>query len=103
LSSIIPEKHHTRTTASPLTSNRNFTVRENGTNGYRYIPDTGAVYGVGVLYDMLDSEGVDFTNSQFSIQMTTGLDDGNPISAYLFIKSKVVVAWSGTQGVQVVS
>ena len=103
LSSIIPEKHHTRTTASPLTANRNFTVRENNINGYRYMPDTGAVYGVGVLYDMLDSEGVDFTNSQFSIQMTTGLDDGNPISAYLFIKSKVVVAWSSTQGVQVIS
>jgi hypothetical protein len=101
LSSIIPEKHHTRTTVSPLTSNRNFTVRENATNGYRYMPDTGACYGVGVLYDMLDSEGVDFSSSQFSIQMTNGLDDGNPVSAYLFIKSKVVVAWSSTQGIQV--
>lgn len=102
LSSIIPEKHHTRTTASPLTSNRNFTANQSATTGYRFIPDTGAVYGVGVLYDMLDSEGVDFSNSQFSIQMTTGLTDGNPISAYLFIKSKVVVAWDAQMGVQVI-
>ena len=65
------------------------------------MPDTGAVYGVGVLYDMLDSEGVDFSNSQFSIQMKNGLVDQNPISAYLFIKSKVVVAWSSEKGVQV--
>ena len=50
---------------------------------------------------MLDSQGVDFSSSQFSIQMTTGLDDGNPISAYLFIKSKVVIAWDGQMGVQV--
>jgi len=65
------------------------------------MPDTGAAYGVGVLYDMLDSQGVDFSNSQFSIQMTNELTDGNPVSAYLFIKSKVVVAWSDTMGVQV--
>lgn len=103
LSSIIPEKVHTRTTASPLNTNRNFTVNNNTATGYRYIPDTGAVYGVGVLYDQLDSEGVDFSNSQFSIQMTNGLEDGNPISAYLFIKSKVSVAWSGQSGVQVIS
>ena len=103
LSSIIPEKVHTRTTASPLNTNRNFTVNNNTATGYRYIPDTGAVYGVGVLYDQLDSEGVDFSNSQFSIQMTNGLTDGNPISAYLFIKSKVSVAWSGSSGVQVIS
>eukprot|EP00918_Siedleckia_nematoides_P072980 GHVU01159316.1.p1 GENE.GHVU01159316.1~~GHVU01159316.1.p1 ORF type:complete len:338 (-),score=17.26 GHVU01159316.1:425-1408(-) len=102
LNSIIPEQHHTRTSASPLTTNRNFTGNQSATTGYRHMPDTGAVYGVGVLYDMLDSEGVDFSNSQFSIQMKNGLEDGNPISAYLFIKSKVVVAWSSTKGVQVV-
>jgi hypothetical protein len=34
--------------------------------------------------------------------MTTGLEDGNPISAYLFIKSKVVVAWDAQMGVQVI-
>jgi len=103
LSSIIPEKMHTRTTASPLNTNRNFTGNQNATTGYRFIPDTGAVYGVGVLYDQLDSEGVDFSTSQFSIQMTNGLDDGHPISAYLFIKSKVVVAWDAQMGVQVVN
>lgn len=103
LSSIIPEKMHTRTTASPLNTNRNFRVNNNTDLGYRVMPDTGAIYGVGVLYDQLDSEGVDFSNSQFSIQMTNGLSDGNPISAYLFIKSKVSVAWDANMGVQVLS
>ena len=103
LSSIIPEKHHTRTTVGPLTTNRNFTGNQNAITGYRYMPETGAVYGTGVLYDMLDSEGVDFSNAQFSIQMTTGLSDGHPISAYLFIKSKVTVAWNSQLGIQVIS
>ena len=57
---------------------------------------------VWVLYDMLDSQGVDFSNAQFSIQMTNELDDQNPISAYLFIKSKVVVAWADS-GVEVIN
>ena len=102
LSSIIPEKDHHRSSAGPENSNRNYLVSANETVGYRFIPDTGAVYGVGQLYDMLDSEGVDFQNAQFSIQMTNGLDDGNPVSAYLFIKSKMVVAWSSTAGVQII-
>ena len=103
LGSIIPEHGHKRTSVGPENTNRNYQVNQSATAGYRLMPDTGACYGVGVLYDMLDSEGVDFSNAQFSIQMTNGLEDGNPISAYLFIKSKVVVAWSGSMGVQVVS
>ena len=101
LGAIVPESQHTRTTASPLNTNRNFVVSNQTDTGYRVMPDSGAVYGVGQLYDMLDSEGVDFSQSQFSIQMTNGLTDGNPISAYLFIKSKVVVAYSSQKGVQV--
>ena len=51
---------------------------------------------------MLDSEGVDFSNEQFSIHMRNQLDDGNPNSAYLFIKSKNTLAWSGGQ-IQIIS
>ena len=101
LGSIVPERAHKRTTCGPENTNRNYVVNDSQVTGYRIMPDTGAAYGVGVLYDMLDSQGVDFTNSQFSIQMTNELTDGNPISAYLFIKSKIVVAWSDSMGVQV--
>ena len=103
LSSIIPEQHHHRTGCGPLVTNRNFTVDDNALTGYRHMPEAGAVYGVGVLYDMLDSQGVDFSRAQFSIQMTNGLEDGNPISAYLFVKSKVSIAYDSQMGVQVLS
>ena len=103
LGSIIPEHGHKRTSCGPENCNRNYLVNQSATAGYRFIPDSGAAYGVGVLYDKLDSDGVDFSNSQFSIQMTNTLVDGNPISAYLFIKSKVVIAWSDTMGISVSS
>jgi len=102
MGAIIPQTMHHRTTVSPENTNRNYLVSDAANVGYRLMPDTGAVYGVGQLYDMLDSEGVDFSRAQFSIQMTNGLTDGNPTSAYLFIKSKVVVAFSPS-GVQIVS
>ena len=101
LGSIVPQRAHDRTSVGPENTNRNYVVNNSLVNGYRVMPDSGAAYGVGVLYDQLDSQGEDFSNSQFSIQMTNELTDGNPISAYLFIKSKVVVAWSDTMGVQV--
>tara|TARA_R110000737_G_scaffold34368_1_gene52865 strand:- start:1576 stop:2871 length:1296 start_codon:yes stop_codon:yes gene_type:complete len=102
LGSIVPESVHTRTSIGPVNSNRAYDVSDNTTTfGYRIVPDGGASYGVGVLYDMLDSEGVDFKDAQFSIQMTTQLTDGNPVSAYLFIKSKVTVAFS-SDGVEVI-
>tara|TARA_R110002167_G_scaffold122776_2_gene301407 strand:- start:1536 stop:2828 length:1293 start_codon:yes stop_codon:yes gene_type:complete len=101
LGAIVPESVHTRTSIGPVNSNRTYRVSESASIGYRVVPDGGASYGVGVLYDMLDSEGVDFKNAQFSIQMTNGLDDGHPVSAYLFIKSKVTVAFSG-DGVEVI-
>jgi len=102
LHSIIPESQHNRTGAGPLVSNRSFTVDADVVTGYRLMPECGGLYGVGVLYDMLDSEGVDFSRAQFSIQMTNGLADGNPVSAYLFVKSKVVVAYDSRAGIQVV-
>ena len=102
LNSIIPESQHNRTGAGPLTTNRSFTVDTDTATGYRLMPQAGAIYGVGVLYDMLDADGVDFSRAQFSVQMTNGLEDGNPVSAYLFVKSKVVVAYDSSAGVQVV-
>jgi len=103
LSSIVPESVHNRTSIGPVNSNRNYVVANLAAdNGYRNIPDGGGSYGVGVLYDMLDSEGVDFKDAQFSIQMTNNLTDGNPVSAYLFIKSKVTVAYN-ENGLQVIS
>ena len=69
---------------------------------YDMIPDGGPVYGVGVLYDMLDSDGVNFKSDAFTLQMTTTLDDANPNTAFLFVKAKNSLAYS-PNGIEVVS
>lgn len=102
LSAIVPPSDHNRTSISPANSNRNFTVDAAANTGAINIPDGGANWGVGCLYDQLDSEGEDFRNSQFTIQMTNGLTDGNPVSAYLFLKHKTTLAFNES-GVQVVN
>ena len=102
MSSIVPETHHVRSNICPQNSNRVYAINNNLTDGYKVMPFGGAMWGVGVVYDMLDSDGVDFSTEQFSIQMRNDLTDGNPNSADLFVKSKNTIAWKDGM-IQVVS
>tara|TARA_B110000902_G_C14287925_1_gene579664 strand:- start:2437 stop:3804 length:1368 start_codon:yes stop_codon:yes gene_type:complete len=102
-SSIMPETQHLRTSISPVNTNRFFTMANGaGATDYDSIPEGGPVYGVGVLYDMLDSDGVSFQSDAFTLSMDTTLDDANPNTAYLFVKAKNTLAFS-PQGIQVLS
>ena len=103
-SAILPETHHLRSSISPVNTNRYFTMDNNavGETDYTEVPEGGPVYGVGVLYDMFDSDGVDFSTDAFSLQMNTTLDDANPNTSFLFVKAKNTLAYSSA-GIQVVS
>ena len=102
-SAIIPETNHLRTQMSPVNTNRFWTMKNGAdVDDYDMIPDGGPVYGVGVLYDMLDSDGVNFKSDAFTLQMTTTLDDANPNTAFLFVKAKNSLAYS-PNGIEVVS
>ncbi len=96
---LIPSDKHHRTNITPVNTNRTFT---SDAVSYGIIPEGGATYGVGVLYDALNSDGVNFKTEAFTLQMQTGLTDGNPISAFLFVKHKTTLAWS-KDGVEVVN
>ena len=102
-SALIPETNHLRTQMSPVNTSRYWTM-SNGADvdDYDMIPEGGAVYGVGVLYDMLDSDGVNFKSDAFTLQMTTTLDDANPNTAFLFVKAKNSLAYS-PNGIEVIS
>jgi len=102
-SAIIPETNHLRTQMSPVNTSRYFRMGNGASaDDYDKTPEGGAVYGVGVLYDMLDSDGVNFKNDAFTIQMNTTLDDANPNTAFLFVKAKNSLAYSPS-GIEVVS
>ena len=102
-SAILPETHHSRTSISPVNTNRFFTMSNGaGATDYDVVPEGGPVYGIGVLYDQFDSDGVDFSTDAFTLQLNTDLDDANPNTAFLFVKAKNTLAYSPS-GIQVAS
>lgn len=98
-SALIPEHLHRRCSTSVVNTNRGFTGLP---ASYSTIPEGSANYGVGVLYDMLDSDGIDFRTEAFTLQMDTDLDDANPTSAFLFVKSKQTLSYN-KNGIEVIS
>jgi len=62
--------------------------------------DNGEIAGIGMSYDQVSNQGVDFSNVNFGIQMTTGLTTNNPTGLYLFIHSKQTLVFNGS-GIQV--
>ena len=58
--------------------------------------DGGSGFGVGVAYDVISDQGVDFSSQSWGLQMTCGLISNNPTAAYLFAHSKQVIAYNST-------
>ena len=56
--------------------------------------------GVGIAYDHVSGQGVDFSNQNWGIQMNTDLTTNNPLGVYLFVHSKQTMVFNGS-GVQV--
>lgn len=75
--------NNVRTQQSPLTNNR-LPVGANQVN----LIDSGRMFGVGLSFDNISGNGVNFQNENLSVQMETGLDSGEPHSAFLFARSK---------------
>lgn len=96
---LIPQSRHHRTNITPTNTNRTYTADP---VSYGIIPEGSATYGVGVNFDQLNSDGVNFQTEAFTLQMQTGLTDGNPVSAFLFVKHKTTLAYSA-DGVEVVN
>ena len=63
--------------------------------------DTGSVAGVGVAYDVISGQGVDFSSVNFGLNMTCGVTTDSPQALYLFVHSKNTLAFSG-DGISVV-
>lgn len=72
----------------------------NGT--YEKFIDGGANVGVGVAFDTISNQGIDFKATQFGLQMDTDLTGNVPQSVYMFVKSKQTMVFS-PQGIQVIA
>ena len=71
----------------------------NASNANTYI-DGGCGYGIGVALDTISNAGVDFTSTNFGINMTMDLLTDFPQSVYMFVHSKNTLVFNSS-GLQV--
>ena len=64
-------------------------------SGAKTIVNGGAAFGVGVAYDSISDQGVDFSNAAFGVQLQLRLRTDHPNAIYLFIHSRQTVVSSG--------
>lgn len=85
----------TRTTIGPVNARLSNAVRfdKDFANG-------GCAFGIGVAYDNISDQGVDFSNVNFGINMSLDLTTDSPQAFFLFVHSKNTLVF-GPQGLQV--
>ena len=62
----------------------------------------GLVYGIGVNYDSISGDGVDFTTQNWGVQLETDIQTDTPHAMYLFIHAKNTLVFRDG-GIQVLS
>jgi len=95
MNSIIPFNKISHTLISPITCNKSYSTDTAGVLG-------GNIFGVGVAYDVLGSDGADFSQQSWGMQLDLGLDDNNPNSAFVFVHHKNTLVYDKGQ-VQVIA
>tara|TARA_R110000787_G_scaffold128295_1_gene239992 strand:- start:31 stop:1359 length:1329 start_codon:yes stop_codon:yes gene_type:complete len=61
----------------------------------------GLDFGIGVQYDNISGDGLDFRSQNFGLQMITSLTSGNAHSVFLFVRSKQTLVFN-KEGLQVI-
>jgi len=90
---------------SGISTNNTFVSNGQGGKGSAQIRETaegGPIFGVGISYDGISGDGVDFSTQNWGLQMTTGLDTNKPTAVYVFVHSKNTLVFSPT-GIQVLN
>jgi len=86
-----------RTSVSPL--NTKYTAGD--PNVVNFKVDTGSIAGIGIAYDVISGQGVDFSSVNWGMNMECDLTSDSPQAFYLFVHSKQTLAFSG-DGISVV-
>ena len=95
MNAFVPFMKNIKTQISPSTNNRvGFTAQDD-------FVDAGQMFGVGVSFDDISGEGVDFRTENFGLQAEVGLTEDNPHSAFLYVRSKQTLVFNAN-GLQVI-
>ena len=97
MNSFVPFMKNLKTQQSPITNQRLLNLGDN--NDYS---DGGLLFGVGVAFDNISGQGLDFRTENFGVQLDTGLTKDVPHSAFLFIRSKQTLVFN-SNGLQVIT
>tara|TARA_R110000787_G_scaffold66487_1_gene149296 strand:+ start:95 stop:1441 length:1347 start_codon:yes stop_codon:yes gene_type:complete len=94
-------------TFAPFMKNKNsqitpVTFNRVGFTNYNDFADAGLCFGIGVQYDSISGDGLDFRTDNFGVQMETGLVENNPHSAFIFVRSKQTLVMNAN-GLQVLN
>lgn len=96
MNAFVPYMKNQKTQIGPITSDRI------GVTDNTAFADAGSMFGIGVSFDSISGEGVDFRSENFGAQLETGLTADNPHSAFLFVRSKQTLVMS-PNGLQVIT
>ena len=97
LDSLKPYSDYKKTQVSPTTYTRALDANSRDSS----MPHQ-SLFFVGVNFDNISNQGVDFTNSTFGIQMELDLTTDNPQTLFLFVHNKNTLVFS-PNGLQVVN
>ena len=97
MNSFMPFMKNLKSQQSPMTNERIIPAGSN-TN----FPDAGLMFGVGVAFDNISGQGLDFRTENFGVQMDTRLTNDVPHSAFLFVRSKMTLVFN-ENGLQVIT
>ena len=95
INSFVPFMKDNKTQISPYTNNRV------GFDNQLEFLDAGQMFGVGVAFDTISGEGLDFRTENFGLQAEVGLTEDNPHSAFLYVRSKQTLVFNAN-GLQVI-
>ena len=98
MSAFMPEYEVKNTQFSPITFTRDI-----GADGDdRYQADAGTMVAVGVPFDNISNQGIDFSAASLGMQMEIGLDSDNPQTIFLFVHHKNTLVFN-KNGLQVIA
>jgi hypothetical protein len=96
VNAFVPYMKNMKSQISPITSDR---IGVGDTSGFA---DAGSMFGVGVAFDNISGNGLDFRSENFGAQLETGLTEDNPHSAFLFVRSQQTLVMNAN-GLEVIT
>ena len=98
LNAIASFPNNRKMTATP----ENMVQTDGGTSVTNKYIDGGCCFGVGIAFDSISNQGVNFMNTNFGINMDMNLVTDNPQSVYMFVHHKSTLVFNPT-GIQVIN